>query len=272
MASVLCETMLQSASAYLASSLLETEEMKDAEGLHLLHDSLLAECADESDAAALRCSLLRCDIVVEMRNALSRLGSAGEVLASGISKTPAPSQVRVEVRGSAGRRMTQGAFTIGTAPECDVQILGDSTVQPLQCLVIPVPGGVIVADAWSNGSTRVTWRWKNGMAGSPSTSTKHRDAFVVEHGERAVLSLGIRTTITLGPARSEMVKTVRKECPGADTCTLADHSHTTTTCGSSCSSTSLSSLDDCSGERKSKRMKLEYVTSNRSLFNSGTTL
>jgi len=207
--------------------------------------------------------LLRGQIVVALRDVLLQLGGIGPSLATSSGKTLARTGVRVEVRGSAGRHMTQGAFTVGTAPECDIQVLGDPTVQSLQCLVVPLPGGIIVADAWSNGGTQVTWRWKGSIGGGSSNAGSGCcGVVIVEHGDRVVLSLGARTTIALGPNKHELG---RKTIADDSKCAKMTSAHTTTTCGSLWSDfTSLSPRDDCSQERETKRIKHGSFASNGS--------
>jgi len=110
--------------------------------------------------------------------------------------------VHVQVRHTAGRLMPAGAFAVGRAPECDVQADGDGTVSRLQCLVVPLPGGIVVADAWSAWGTRAP-REKCLAWGPQGLAPGKRTAFVVPHGEQVVLVLGMRTSLTLGPlARS----------------------------------------------------------------------
>jgi len=261
MAASSCESMIKSAAQSIAACVVNEEQLTDSGGLHLLYNALLAECMDESHAAALRCASLRGNIVVAMRVALSQLGGVGEVLANTSGKTDELTRVRVEVRGSAGRQMTQGAFTVGTAPECDVQVFGDPTVEPLQCLVIPLPGGTVVVDAWSGGATQVTCQWKRAIDGRPSVAHEGRRTLILERHGRVVLSLGARTTIALGPGMKELCrKVVADDCKSAQMIT----SQTTTTCGSfETKARSLSQGDDCSEERGGKRIKLGSLESSR---------
>jgi len=119
-------------------------------------------------------------------------------------------------------------------------------MEPLQCIVIPLPGGIIVADAWSNGRTCVTWRQTCSKAVSPCASPVHPIAFVIEHGERALLRLGLNTTIGLGPSKNEIEKG-----------TFGWSSHTKATCASVLSRSTCASLsDDHTEERDAKRMKI----------------
>jgi len=255
--------MLEHATESLAASMVNEECLPGIGALHALQSVLLAESPDESDVAALRCSLLHCDIVVRLREALSQRGGIGKVLANCTEDKRPASKVRVEVRESAGRQMTH-AFTVGAAPECYVQVLGDPTVEPLQCLVIPLPGGIVVTDAWSNGRTCVTWRQKSGKVVSPCASPACRIAFTIGHGERALLSLGTKTTITLGPSKGEIERAVFAEAFKSGE---SDHLQTVTTRGSALSrrSTSASQSDDCGDERPRKKLKLQRYLQFRSV-------
>jgi len=261
MADSSCESMLKSAVQSIAACIVNEEQLTDSGGLHCLYNALLAECVDESDSAALRCASLRGNIVVAMLEALSQLGGVGKVLANTCGKTEELTRVRVEIRGSAGRQMTQGAFTVGTAPECDVQIFGDHTVQPLQCLVIPLPGGIVVVDAWPNGATKVMCQWKRSIDGRPGVAHEGHGTLILERNDRVVLSLGARTAIALGPGMKELCrKAVADDCK----CARMINSQTTTTCGSfETKVRSLSPGEDCSEERGSKRIKLGSLESSR---------
>lgn len=105
---------------------------------------------------------------------------------------------RVEVRSTAGRSIISESFAVGRGPECDVQTSGDGTVSRLQFIAVSIPGGVVVADAWSGGGTRVVRRF--GAASSkPASVPGRRVAFLVPHGERVVFLIGARTTVTFGP-------------------------------------------------------------------------
>mmetsp|Transcript_8418 Transcript_8418/g.24747 ORF Transcript_8418/g.24747 Transcript_8418/m.24747 type:complete len:239 (+) Transcript_8418:61-777(+) len=157
-----------------------------------LKELFLRESEDESAAAAERCRQLRGELAAQL---LLVATEQGLPLAAGRHERPA---VRVQVRGTAGRRMLAGAFTVGSDPYCDVHCWGDSTVAPLQCLVVSLPGSAVVLDVWS-GTTRA---WPQGQA----------QALALRHSERAVLRLGARTSLTLGPARG------RKEPPKAARC------------------------------------------------------
>eukprot|EP00439_Symbiodinium_sp_Y106_P054328 s932_g7.t1 len=117
-----------------------------------MQEVFLQESLDESDEAAARCKAIREAFADEVHKAVLTTPSAVECT-SGF-KQP----VRVEVRGTAGRAVTDRAFTVGARGECDVQVLGDPGVLPLQFLVVKLPFCSVIADFWSDCATRVTWR------------------------------------------------------------------------------------------------------------------
>jgi len=185
-----------------------------------IKDVLLAECEDASSVAAARCEALRSDLAAAVRQVLAPLPSAAHLLTNCGDGAFAPC-VRVEVRGTAGRTILKGCFTIGSDPYCDVHVFGDATVMPLQCLVIPLPGGLVVVDIWSGGSTHATWRRNDSDPGSPIMKTDPCAAFVMKHNERTVFRIGARTTVTLGQhsekvAHPVLAKTVVQPGPEAE--------------------------------------------------------
>jgi len=121
--------------------------------------------------------------------------------------------VRAEIRGTAGRRVASGSFAVGRAAECEVQAVGDPTVLPVHCIVISVPGGIVVADLWSDAGTTVMQRHNSHLpdARLPSPACAPRTPFVVAHGERVTMRIGARTTLTLGPSAKKLEKKQKKE-------------------------------------------------------------
>jgi len=160
---------------------------------------MLAESADESDAAAIRCMLLRADLSAALREALAARPETAHVVGMGmLTFRPAP-PVRIEVRGTAARRILCGAFSIGSDPLCDVQAFGDASVLPLQCVIVSLPGGLVVIDAWSSAGPRMAWQCLGPASVLVESGRRQRRAVVVPHGDRAVFSIGDRTTFALGP-------------------------------------------------------------------------
>lgn len=169
-------------------------------------DVLLAENADRSEEAAARCRALRSTFAAAVRRALAEMPETSSLVAGGVGLCGLVPPVHVEVRGTAGRRVSADAFLIGASPECDVQPTGDPTVQPLQWIVVPLPGGIVVVNFWSGGDTRA--------AGSRSSSQaepcQSGAAFIVAPGERTLLQLGAQTTITLGPSASSLDEALQR--------------------------------------------------------------
>ncbi|CAK9115056.1 Purple acid phosphatase 7, partial [Durusdinium trenchii] len=164
-----------------------------------LKDVLLAEHADASPGAKERCQSLRSSFALALRSSLQQTEEGKTLLVA----PPRPPKVRVEVRHTAGRVMLSEVFTVGRAAECDVQTTGDATASRLQFLVISLPQGLCIADAWSGGGTRVVRREAPNEA-LPASLPHHRAAFLLPHGERVTLMTGARTTVTLGPAVKEL--------------------------------------------------------------------
>jgi hypothetical protein len=162
----------------------------------LLREALLAESEDASEAACGRCLRLRGDLATAAREALGRREGVKALVADALGDAL---PVRVEVRGTAGRSILSPAFTVGSSPHCDVQAVGDATVAPLQCVVVSLPGGVVVCDAWSGGRTSETWRGGE-RPQEPvlrPTAAAGSTVFFAAYGERVTLQIGAKTTITL---------------------------------------------------------------------------
>ncbi|CAE8591257.1 unnamed protein product, partial [Polarella glacialis] len=115
-----------------------------------------------------------------------------------------------EVRGTAGRLVQAASFSVGSAPECDIQACGDPTVLPVQCVVMSLPSCILVADFWSGGGTQMMWRMSANELGSPIFAEARHPTFVVAHGDRVVLRIGDQTTLTLGPSMKKLEKSRRK--------------------------------------------------------------
>eukprot|EP00931_Biecheleriopsis_adriatica_P116420 TRINITY_DN92059_c0_g1_i1.p1 TRINITY_DN92059_c0_g1~~TRINITY_DN92059_c0_g1_i1.p1 ORF type:complete len:770 (-),score=168.76 TRINITY_DN92059_c0_g1_i1:41-2350(-) len=167
-----------------------------------LREVLLAENAAASDDAALRSASLRAGIAAALRTALTAQPQ-GSVFLTG--STPSP-KTRVEVRQTAARYMLSEAFTIGRAAECDVQTTGDVTASKLQMLAIALPGGIVLADAWSGNGTRMVRRSGPNHGVLPASVPQRRTAIFVPHGERVTLLTGAKTTVTIGPAVKDLPK------------------------------------------------------------------
>jgi len=164
----------------------------------LLSNTMLRESPDASDAAAIRYMVFRTDLTIAVREALALHPRTEHLSVSG--KTTPP--VRVELRGTAGRFIQGGAFSVGSHPLCDVQVCGDTTVVPLQCVVVPLLSGILVADAWSPGGSRMTWWRAGGKAAAPELGCSQRQCIMLPHGERIVFRLGQHTVMALGPPSS----------------------------------------------------------------------
>jgi len=114
--------------------------------------------------------------------------SVASLQVGGGSRDAAPA-VHVHVRG--------GIFTVGNAPECDIQIAGDASVLPCQLVVLALPGGAVVMDAWSANGTEVIARGRDGKEPVRVLGRVCSGAFVVEMSERLVLQVGDRSSISL---------------------------------------------------------------------------
>lgn len=174
-------SMLKAVAAEIAESLALGRHLQEGMPSRWLFNELLAHSEDESEAAAAACVRLRVRLAAALRDALARWPQAERLLCADAEDGEAPigaPPVRVEVRGTAGRSLIFDAFTVGSAPECDVQAVGDDTVRPLHCVVLSMPGGVVVADFWSGAA---------------------EGAFVLQRGERITLHIGDSTTVGLGP-------------------------------------------------------------------------
>mmetsp|Transcript_89814 Transcript_89814/g.242618 ORF Transcript_89814/g.242618 Transcript_89814/m.242618 type:complete len:136 (+) Transcript_89814:428-835(+) len=90
-----------------------------------------------------------------------------------------------------------GIFTIGSAPECDIQIAGDASVLPCQLVVVALLGGAVVMDAWSGNGTEVIARGRDGQEPVRVLGRVCSGAIVVEMSERLVLQVGGRSSISL---------------------------------------------------------------------------
>mmetsp|Transcript_108302 Transcript_108302/g.306980 ORF Transcript_108302/g.306980 Transcript_108302/m.306980 type:complete len:250 (-) Transcript_108302:6-755(-) len=181
--------MLDAVAAEIAESLALGGPLQEGVPSQWLGAEMLAHSEDESEAVAAECVRLRVDLAAALRAALARWPQAAGLLRAG--ETPLAPAVRAEVRGTAGRSIVCDAFTVGSAPECDVQAVGDSTVRPLDCVVVSLPGGVVVADLWSGAAAK--------------------KAIVFQHGERITLHIGDRTAVGLGPD----ARRARKQLPAA---------------------------------------------------------
>uniref|UniRef100_A0A7S4VL97 FHA domain-containing protein n=1 Tax=Alexandrium monilatum TaxID=311494 RepID=A0A7S4VL97_9DINO len=191
--------LLEAAAEALAQGIADGS-MPEEELRVLLKDVLLAECEDESREAAARCELLRVELAAFLREALrSKPGAPHPLVGPGRGCGDLAPRVRVDVRGTAGRTLTKGSFSVGSDPYCDVQVFGDATVMPLQCVVVPLPGGVLVVDLWSGGGTRAKWRWSGEGRRTPVFGAGPNPVMVVGRDERIVFRLGAQTTVTLGP-------------------------------------------------------------------------
>lgn len=194
------------------SSCLEASDWR----LQLLEELFLAESEDASVAAAATCKLLRRNFAEALHRAISARPDMEHLVAGKPRKGSLASgpPVRVEVRGTAGRRIVDATFSVGRSPYCDVEAFGDDTVVPLQCLVVSLPGSIVVVDAWSVESTRVTWRWGSQEKAPPKSLAPQSGVFVFEHGERAILRIGAQTTVALGPKQASRQKRASpKLCP-----------------------------------------------------------
>lgn len=165
-----------------------------------LKDELLAENPDASNAAEARCRARRQAFAEEVKHALAEEPSV---------KLKDHQHVRVEVRGTAARQLSQAAFAVGSHPDCDVEVFGDPTVLPLQCVVINLGQTILVGDFWSNGGTSMTWRMTPDEMGAPLLDTTP-SVFVIKQDERVILKVGERTTITLGPSARKLRKLRKK--------------------------------------------------------------
>lgn len=189
--------VLKSAADAVALSAATGEAFQVTKQLTQLKEVLLAEHPDASNAARERCLRLRSGLATALRAALVQHPTGRRLL-----EGPSPPKVRIEVRHTAGRMLSEEVFTVGRAAECDVQTTGDPTCSRLQLLVISLPGGLCIADAWSNSGTRVVRR--EAQETLEASVPQHRKAFLLPHGERVTLMTGAKTTVSFGPAVKDL--------------------------------------------------------------------
>jgi len=169
--------------------------------LQQLKEVLLNENPDASDQASARAASLRAGFASALRAELLER-PLGRKLLEGPTRAP---KVRVEVRQTAARFIQCEAFTMGRAAECDVQAAGDPTLSRLQLLVVSLPAGIVITDAWSGGGTRMVRR-SGPQEVLPASVPQHRTAIFVAHGERVTLLIGAKTNVTLGPIVEDVQK------------------------------------------------------------------
>lgn len=216
----------------------------------LLREALLAESEDVSEAASARCSRIRMDLAAAAREAMRKRPTTETLVANGQGDAL---PVRVEVRGTAARSLLADTFTIGSAPECDVQAVGDATVAPLQCMVIRLPGGVIICDAWSHGGTREQFRGGE-RPEEPVLKPTCSTVFFMAYGERLTLRIGAKTTITLAtvPRKTAMAASAKVASNLETKLMLGCDTQISTTCGSA---TFAGSLESCARDRSRSRAR-----------------
>jgi len=171
--------------------------------LQRLYPVLLAMKPDASGAAEEDCRKLRSDVADALRQAVTGCSTPdARSLAGGTRRGIEQPWVWVEVRHTAGRWMPAGAaFTVGTDDGCDIQVAGDATVSALQCLVVPLPGGTVVIDAWSSALPTRRYALANHFLPeqeTPLAGQQQLIAFILPPGQRTILVVGERTTLTLG--------------------------------------------------------------------------
>jgi len=189
-------TVLSGAAEAVAASLVDGVTLAPtSDALRDLRDAMLAENRDSSDSAKTRCTVLRVGFAAALRASLAKRPETASLLGDG-----GWSRTRVEVRGTAGRIMAGGeAFTVGRAGECDVQVWGDATVSRLQFIAVSFPKAIVVIDAWSTGGTRTVNLSPSNAKTFPMSLPGRRLAFALAHEERATVTVGSKTTLTLGP-------------------------------------------------------------------------
>ncbi|CAE7258400.1 unnamed protein product [Symbiodinium natans] len=217
-----------------------------------IQEVFLQESPDESDEAAARCKAIREAFADEVHKAV--LTSPSAVVARHVEECTSgfKQPVRVEVRGTAGRALTDRAFAVGAKGECDVQVLGDLGVLPLQFLVIKLPFCSVIADFWSDCATRVTWRMSAKDPGTPLLPGEQGSCYVIANDERVVLHIGAHSTVALGPSAHQIQK-VRKKAARTfeEAFSSLDCVQVVSKCKrrSSSASTSCGSLVDDSGDK-----------------------
>jgi hypothetical protein len=173
---------------------------QEAMAIQQLRDAFLAEHADASADAAARCTALRSGFAVAIRKALSAIPAAAALL---VGDSP---DVRVEVRSTAGRRLTGTSFAVGRCACSDVQVTCDATVSRLQFIAVSLPKGILIIDAWSGHGTRTISRDASNASSRPSSIPSRRAVYVLAHDERATLQIGMEATVTLGLSAIEANK------------------------------------------------------------------
>jgi len=191
-----CATVFRSAAEAIAKSLATGRPLRGQQCAQTLQQAFLQEDAARNDEAADYCQSLRSNFADELRRALAAQEATARLLRGDAGSKDEPKPVHVEVRGTAGRQVAGDAFLVGSAPECDVQLVGDMTLFPLQCVVVQLSGGIVVADFWSSGRTRMTWRW---APNSKTPPPRMGAAFYLANEELAILKLGMQSTVKLAP-------------------------------------------------------------------------
>eukprot|EP00446_Apocalathium_sp_SHHI-4_P040331 CAMPEP_0177331558 /NCGR_PEP_ID=MMETSP0368-20130122/21122_1 /TAXON_ID=447022 ORGANISM="Scrippsiella hangoei-like, Strain SHHI-4" /NCGR_SAMPLE_ID=MMETSP0368 /ASSEMBLY_ACC=CAM_ASM_000363 /LENGTH=250 /DNA_ID=CAMNT_0018791963 /DNA_START=3 /DNA_END=756 /DNA_ORIENTATION=- len=172
----------------VATSLASRSDLQEgSQSATLLAAALLAE--GQARLAALDHTRCPSTASSAFRAAVQRaiLGTSVASLQLGGGSRDAAPAVRVHVRGSAMRTERGGIFTIGSAPECDIQIAGDASVLPCQLVVVALLGGAVVMDAWSGNGTEVIARGRDGQEPVRVLGRVCSGAIVVEMSERLVL-------------------------------------------------------------------------------------
>jgi len=208
------QNRLMPTAAALAESLASGFPIADEGIAESIREVLFSESADASDEAAERCALIRTALAREVCETL-RLDARtvhllGEDGGDVDLSTWVPPPVRVEIRGTAGRLVSHGVFAIGSSPNCEVHLLGDASVLPLQCLVISLPGGIVTVDLWSDNGTCMNFHQRHGHAGETTSTVTHKNCLLIAHGDRATFQVGQRTTVSFGPSAKKMQKKERK--------------------------------------------------------------
>lgn len=166
-----------------------------------LREAILMQDCDHGIAPAEHAARLRTGLADILSDCLACRITRGHLTTPSESNHTAP-QVWIKVRHTAGRAMPVGAFAVGSAPACDVQIAGDDSVSPLQCIVISCPVGIAVVDAWSFGGTRLANPTTPCLASSGLAPSGHV-ALVLPHGVEVDLVLGVHTTLSLVTKRQD---------------------------------------------------------------------
>lgn len=188
----------------IAQSLATGVELQDSRAFQSVAAALASDAMENLkavEAASMHASPVRNSVFAAVKSAVAgKIPAAATFLKVDAAECSAGAPpVRADVRDTGAREVYGGVFTFGRSDTCDVQVFGDETVLPVQIIAISLPGGTIVADFASAGGTEVVGRGCGGAEPIPVLGGVCLKALVVRPGDRIVLQVGDRSTISLQP-------------------------------------------------------------------------